>query len=561
MKKILILSLLTSAALLAAQSPINTGDILRQVEPILIPQTPKALPSVGAGEFKAPLKVKDDMKILIKSFTLSGNSVFSNETLFELIKSYENKELGINGLKEVTSIITKYYRDNGYFVARAYLPAQTLENGIVEINIIEGNYGAFEINNSSLVKTAEVQEYMQYLNEREKISTKSLERQMLLINDLSGAVVTNAELYPGKEVGTSDFRITVEPTPKYSAYAVVDNYGSRYLGENRLSAGAFINSLSNVGDTLSFSSLFSHTGNLKNGRIAYDRPLGYSGLIGGVSFSITDYKLEKIPSYDVFGRADTYNAYVSYPFIKTRDHTLSLDLSYDHKEMKDSSGATGNEIDKSHKKIDALSLKLNDKKNTTLLNLPGILFTSIGFTLGDLDLANSVAVKNDDNLESEGIYSKAVLSVNHTQVLNSFLNLQTNFKAQKSFNKNLDSSEDISVGGSNGVRAYEDSELSGDKGYALSLDLIYKLPSMAQINHNTSVFVDHARVWTNENIFNDEDNIRTLNALGLGYSLNYKTFDLKATYAHGFGRDATPASEAEFSTSKNKFLIQGIMRF
>lgn len=505
-----------------------------------------------------------ELNFYVKEFIFSGNTVFDADTLSNLIKSYENKELGINELKEAASVITKYYRDKGYFVARAYIPAQSLESGVVKIIIIEGIYGAFDIKNSSLVEDAEIQGFMDELKGGDGISTKSLERQMLLINDLSGAQVTNAEVYPGQEVGESDFRITVSPTPKYSGYAIVDNYGSRYTGENRLSAGAFINSISGIGDTLSFSTLLSHTGNLKNGRLAYERPLGYSGLKGGVSFSMTDYELDKILNYDATGRTDIYNAYLSYPFIKTRAHTLSGELSYDHKEMKDLSEykSAGSSIETdSRKRVDSLTLKLNDKSSTTLLNLPGTLFASVGVSVGDIDMASDDAKASDTSLKSEGTYTKVTMSANHIQALNPLLNLQTNFKAQKSFSKNLDSSEDISVGGSNGVRAYEDAELSGDKGYALSLDLIYQLPKIAQVNHNTSLFIDHAKVWKNTDIFNTDDNSRTLNALGIGYALNYGLFDLRATFAHGFGSDSTPESEAEFTTSKNKFLIQGMMRF
>ncbi len=117
------------------------------------------------------------------------------------------------------------------------------------------------------------------------------------------------------------------------------------------------------------------------------------------------------------------------------------------------------------------------------------------------------------------------------------------------------------MGGSNGVRAYEDSELSGDQGYALSLDVVYTLPQIAQVNHNASIFIDHAEVWKNTTLFNNEVNVRSLDALGIGYALNYKNFDLKASWAHGFGGESTPLSEAEFSTCKDKFLIQGMMRF
>lgn len=559
MKKLITISLLTSAALMAAVP--TTGDILRQVEQPKVPEIPKSLPSVEAGEYKAPLSAKDDVVTFVKLFKFSGNTAFSSETLSELVKPYEGKELGINGLKEVASVITKYYRDHGYFVARAYIPAQAMENGIVEIAIIEGTYGTFDLNNTSLVETSEVQGFMDHLKSGQIVSTMSLERQMLLINDLSGASVTNAEVYPGTAVGTSDFRITVSPTPKYSGYAIGDNYGSRYTGENRLSFGANINSLSGIGDTLTFSGLISNTADLKNARLGYDRPLGYTGLKGGISFSVTDYTLDEISNYDASGRTNSYNAYVSYPSIKTRAHTQSVQLDYDHKDMKDAGGIPGS-VNESQKSIDALTLKGSDKRNTSLANLPGSLNTSIGYTIGHLGLENAYAKTTDAaGLHSGGNYTKLTLNVTQSQYLLENTTLQTALKAQKSFGHNLDSSEDLSVGGSNGVRAYEDSELSGDQGYALSFDLIYNLPKVDQITHNTSIFLDHARIWKNTTTFNTEDNIRNLNALGVGYSLNFQNFDLKASIAHGFGSESVPTTEADIFTNKNKFLIQGIVRF
>lgn len=558
MKRTITLSLLTSVSLMA--SAPTTGDILRQVEPPKVPETPKTLPSVGAEEFKAPLDVKDDVKIFVKAFKFSGNTVFGSEVLSSLVKPYEGKELGINGLKEVASVITKYYRDNGYFVARAYIPAQKMEDGVVEIAIIEGTYGSFDMKNSSLVDTAEVQGFMDHLKQGQIVSTMSLERQMLLINDLGGAQVTNAEVYPGAAVGTSDFRITVSPTPKYSGYAIFDNYGSRYTGENRLSVGGYVNSLTGIGDTLSLTGLVSNTADLKNVRVGYDRPLGYSGLKGGVSLSLTDYTLDEIENYDAYGRTDSYNAYISYPTIKTRAHTQTLEASYDHKEMKDSSGTPG-ALDEAKKQLDALTLKASDKRNTSLLSLPGSLYASLGYTIGHIGMKNDTAYTNDAGLNSAGNYTKAALSLIHSQYLLDKTTLQTTFKAQKSFGNNLDSSEDISVGGTNGVRAYEDSELSGDQGYAISLDLIHALPAIQTVSHNASIFLDHAKVWKNDTTFNTDDNIRTLNAIGLGYSLNYQNFDLKATLAHGFGGERKPQSEAEYHTNSNKFLIQGLMRF
>ena len=558
MKKIISISLVTAVSLMAA-SP-TTGDILKQVKPIKVEKVEKVLPTIDDSEYKEPLLVDDTAKILVKSFVFSGNTVFSSDVLSKLVESSTNKELGINGIKVVASLVTKYYRDNGYFVARAYIPKQNIENGEVEIAIIEGVYGDTNFDNSSLVNTENIQGYMNYLKSGQVISTSTLERQMLVINDLTGVKITNVEVMPGGKIGTSDFKLSVGSTPKYTGYAVLDNYGSVYTGKSRLSLGTTINSVSGIGDSIDINGMISNTQNLKNIRVGYNRPIGYDGLNAGISYSKTNYEIDKIPSYTSYGTTDTINTFVSYPIIKTKTHTLNTTLSFEHRAMKDTSGATSSE-EESKKNIDALTLTLNDLRNTNIGTLPGFLNISAGITYGNVDLKNELARTQDQLLESEGGYSKVTLNLEHTQYLIENLNLKSTFKGQKSINKNLDSSEDISLAGSNGVRAYEDSELSGDKGYGVSFDFIYTLPKIEKLSHNVSLFIDHARAWTNENTFNTDDNTRTINAVGIGYGLSYDMFNLKASFARGFGSDSTPTSEAEFSTSKNKFLVQGMMQF
>ena len=558
-KQLITLSLAVASSAFGVNLP-TSGDIQRQVQQPKFEEEQKTLPTVSK-EYKAPMVLSDSVTTKINGFTFSGNTIYDVKTLQVLLKSYEGKELGVNGLKEVTSFITKYYRDHNYFVARAYLPEQKIKDGIVEIAIIEGTYGNFEVNNNSLVKDGEVQNYMDQLKNGQIVSTKSLERQMLLVNDLSGVQIIKAEVYPGKEIGTSDFSITTAPTNKYNGYVVADNYGSIYTGEDRVSMGLNINSLSHVGDTLSFSGMLSNSANLTNGAVSYDRPLGYTGLKGSLNASSTSYKLEHINNYDSYGTANNFGAGLSYPTIKTRSHTQTISLDYLHRTMKDDAGIPDS-VQESLKSSDALTLAFSDKSNTSIFDHQGKLFAKVSGTLGKLSLDNAVATNNDTQINTQGNYSKVNLDITHTQQFNPRLSLQTDIKTQKSFGKNLNSTEKISVGGSNGVRAYEDSELNGDQGFLFSTNLIYALPKVNQINHSASLFVDSAQIWKNANVYSTlENNTRNINAVGIGYILNYKNFDLKASFATGFGGESTPVSEAEFSTSKNKFLVQGMMRF
>ena len=76
-----------------------------------------------------------------------------------------------------------------------------------------------------------------------------------------------------------------------------------------------------------------------------------------------------------------------------------------------------------------------------------------------------------------------------------------------------------------------------------------------------SLFVDHAKVWDNKDpLAGEEQESRLLSAGGVGYSLAYKDFSLKASYAHGFGADKTPTGDGT-DTNLNRAFVQAMMRF
>ena len=541
-----------------AQTP-DSGSVLREVQPPKIDTPTPELPTLKSREYKAPISEHDSVKIYVDSFAISGNSAYSDEQLLAIVAPHANKELSLGEIKQIASLITRYYRDNGYFVARAYIPAQELdkESAQVEIAIIEGEYGQFQMDNSSNVNTPTVQSFMDRLTEGDVVSTHSLERQMLLINDLGGAVVTDAQIMPGKQVGTSDFIIEVSPQDRYSGYAMVDNYGSRYTGIHRLNVGAFVNSASNTGDVLALTGLISENGNLKNARVAYDRHLGYSGLKGGVSLSYTEYELGKeLKNLEAKGQTTHFSTNLSYPLIKTRAHTLETRLSYDHKSLRDKTVATN-----SKKETNSLTLALIDTFNTAWFNRYGVLTSSVSLTSGELKLKSDDARANDVGLDAKGSYSKLNAEISQLQTITDSLYMTTSFNAQQSLNRNLDSSESFSVGGAYGVRAYKDSEQSGDKGYLASIELSYILPTYSGISHTLSTFVDHAKVWNNHDKPQGvTDNSRVLNGVGIGYSASYNDFSLNATLAHGFGPDREATADGG-RADRNLLLVQGLWRF
>jgi hemolysin activation/secretion protein len=556
--KTLSLSILTSSFLLGANVP-NIGDIEKQIKTPNIEKEKTSIPNITTPkEYKAPMQ-DSGKTILVKSFTFSGNDHVNSEILQALAKEYENKELTFTKITELTSSITKYYREKGYFVARAYLPAQNIlkNDNVLEIAIIEGNYGEFQLKNSSLVKDSTVQAMLDDSKAKDNvISTNTLERSMLIINDTPGVVVTQADVKAGKEVGTSDFIVSTEKTNRVDGYALTDNTGSRYTGKYRLMAGLNVNSPFNIGDKISLSGLVSNASNLKNGRIAYSVPLTPSGLIGEVSYSQTNYSLtEEYKDLDAQGTAKTIDASLKYPLIRTRAENLYLTMNVANKDLEDKVNSTN---DLTKKESQAITVGTDYDKTYLLNNFNASSKISFNVKYGNLSFDDD-ADKNDDSLgaDTNGNYSKVNLDILNTIAFTNELSLDTNLKLQYALaNKNLDGSEDISIGGSTGVKLYPDGEVSAENGYVFNAELKYKLPNLNKLSNTVGVFYDRGRAFMADNSQGTFE-AKSLQDVGLGYYASYDRFFGQVQVAW----NANSAEVTSEPTRNSRVLFQGGLTF
>lgn len=552
LNNILTLSLITASTLLAAP---NIGDIERQVQP---PREVErgmnnVIPSVSTQELKPVMKELGGKSVAIKGFSFSGALHVKSETLQSLLSSYTGKSYTLAQLEKIASLVTKYYREQGYFVARAYIPKQNiLENdNVLEIAIIEGNYGEFHLNNNSLVHDKIIQGMLDDVKGDNIISSSTLERAMLLINDTPGVKVTRADVKPGQAVGTSDFDISTEATNPYSAYILGDNYGSKYTGRYRINLGLSANSPLGYGDKLSLNGVLSTTGDLKNGKLAYSFPLMPNGLRGELSASRTTYSLAKeYESLDALGNATTLEAKLSYPLIRTTMQNLSLFLAYNHKNMKDEVRSTDT---LTKKEIDLVNMGLNYNRSCSFFGLPSSTTATLSLTRGDLSFKDDTALAIDKaGANTNGNYTKISGSIEKSLQFNPTYSLTTSLQFQKALgNKNLDGSEDFSLGGAYGVRAFPDSEHSAENGYVLGAELFYALPSYNGINHKASIFADTGYASMENKISGNQG--RQLSDMGIGYQASFKNFFTKVQVARVIGGEKV---QSEIPSHDTKLLLQ-----
>lgn len=80
----------------------------------------KAVLTVSANDAS---KTYNGQTFLVHGFRISGNTVFGEAELIAQLDDAEGKPFGLGDLLRLTYRIIRHYRNAGYPVARAYLPA------------------------------------------------------------------------------------------------------------------------------------------------------------------------------------------------------------------------------------------------------------------------------------------------------------------------------------------------------------------------------------------------------------------------------------------------------
>lgn len=490
-KVLIILALsFTLPAIAAAAGLPNAGTTQHEIEKQFQEQQPQ--PGAPAPTpLSPPPAAPEGVKVLVKDFRITGEKIFTENQLKSLLAGFIGKELTINELERAAQTIEEFYRSKG-FIVRVYLPQQEIKEGVVQITVIEGKLEGVDVDekNKHRLSSELAKNYIiaaQPLGETMLIN--SLERGMLLLNDLPGVSATSI-LHPGQEAGASRLLLKVEDTPLFTGGTFFNNAGQRATGTSQGIVFASANNITGIGDQFTINSLHSDKDGTDFSSAAYSLPIGGSGLRLGSSVSGLKYKLVgAFSAFDANGSAETYEGNASYPFIRSRNLNLTGSITYDYKcYLNKVIGSTT-----SDKRVNVGSFAL---KGDYFDQFQGGGHNIYGVTLytGSLQLGNAPDDKAADEAtaRTEGQYLKLGWNASRLQTIYARTSLYLGFSGQYA-DKNLDSSEKFILGGPYGVRAYPVNEASGDDGVLANVELRQNL-----INEVQAIgFLDYGHIVVN----------------------------------------------------------------
>ena len=266
------------------------------------------------------------LRVFVREFRIGGNTVFSTEELRQITAPFENREITNNELEEVRRQLTLYYVNRGYINSGAVLPDQKVEDGVINVQIVEGRLSRIEVEGANGFRE---DYFTQRLNRRAgpplNIGPLQEELQILLQSPLIDGV--NAQLGPGERPGEAVLTTEVKEARRWDLTTVFDNKLSPSLGEGRLLLLGELRNPAGRGDVLSGELTWAEGIDFSDDyKLRYRLPLTAADTAVTAYFEKGDAVVIEEPfnALDIRTRVETRGARLEHPVIRAPNNQLTL---------------------------------------------------------------------------------------------------------------------------------------------------------------------------------------------------------------------------------------------
>lgn len=500
------------------------------------PETPDARTTVPAEA--------EAVKVVVRQFRFSGNTLLTGQTLDFLIASYRNRPVTLAELYEATDILARAYRESGYTLTSVVLPPQRIDDGEVHIQVIEGRVNRIVVEGETRLSESRVKTYFAGSGEGDYYQGPTVNEALQQLNEIPG-LSARAIVRPGSEFGTSDLVLRTRER-RYEGALSLDNFGREPTGESRLSGLLAVNNPLRLGDQLQIFGLISEDALLRYGQLSYSLPLARGGtrLISSLGYS----EFEVSGPLDV--RGDSLNARLGVvrPLRLTLRERLEVSAALTHG---DSEGRVF-DIVTSGADITLLELGSGYSRRHDGGGLSRFGAT-VSTNFRQLRRADLVPGMQDDGRQR----LRLGVDLSHQQPLG--LGLTGELRLQGVYSPDpLVDSQQFSVGGPGSVRGYPAAEIRGDRGYAASLSFSRAF-SLGATYFVPRVFGDYGEVHREAADLRGVSDRDSLTSVGLGADLHYRRALLRADVS--FPTDnhvVAPGSDGRISNGRDSRLLTSL---
>lgn len=450
---------------------------------VLPPAPPKVAPKAALPALPPPGAAVPNRPVLITSVAVEGVTAYPPGSFAHDIEGLTGPAVPLPRINAARQAILQQYRSDGYVLTT--VSANIDGAGKLHFIVTEGYIASVKLDGNIGPAGTQVLRFLNRLTQHKPIDAATLERYLLLSQDIPGVTV-RAVLEPSSDIPGAMNLIVQVSRKAVSGLLTFDNRAFDQTGPIEGLGVVDFNSFSEFGEKTELSWFHTFPNSQNFGQFAEEMFLGGSGLklrvYAGTGLAIPSGGGNSgLAALDYRGRTNVFGGTLSYPVIRARQQTLNVYVSLDAIEsfIRDNTG--GGLADASSDSVRVIRLGEDYARSDLLFGADHAAVNAVSFRISH-GLHALGAASNDaggsrvgPRVNEKTDFSKIDFEVSRTQTLftpwqGGSVALMALVAGQWSSDI-LPPAEQFYLGGSRFTRGYYAGQVAGDKALVATAEL------------------------------------------------------------------------------------------
>ncbi len=416
----------------------------------------------GAAGSVPPAPAPAAAHFMIRAFQVKGNHWLTPGEVETLVYPYMGPDRTADDVEKARATLQKALEDKGYPTISVVLPEQGVETGIIRMEVQPQVIGTVTV--SGTARTDKVLAAAPSLKSGQAPNFHDIQTDITALNSVPNRKVT-LDPKAGVAPGTLDVTLKVEDSSAFHASAEINNYKSPSTTDLRTAATLRYDDLWGRGDSISVSAQ-TPPRREKDGTVLsanYGTHVGKLQVLG--YFVHSDSDIAVVGGTDVVGKGNMAGIRFVLPLSQSESFYQSLTAGIDYKNFKENVllGA-----DRSTAPIEYFPVTVGWRGDWTASKAKS--FLALNATFGVRGLGDGLISFDTKRYQARPDFFYLRGEAGTTVDVWKGFQVYSHLSGQYS-DSPLVSNEEFSVGGSDTVRGYDESESLGDYGVANQVEI------------------------------------------------------------------------------------------
>ena len=151
----------------------------------------------------------------VKEFIVEGVKQYQPSIIKLFFEPLVSKATTLSAIREAADKLEERYRKEGFFLVRVFIPPQQVKDGVFRLRVVEGFIDNVYAEGGTEAARQLIENMLAPLVNKQPIDLPSLERALLVLNDMPG-VRGSGVLRQGGQLGASELVVSLSDLPRQS---------------------------------------------------------------------------------------------------------------------------------------------------------------------------------------------------------------------------------------------------------------------------------------------------------------------------------------------------------